>query len=154
MKIERCTKRAFVVIGKAGSTLDGSDFISKLWADANAHFGEVEPFAKKDEHGRFVGFWGAMSDDSHSYKPWEDHFTKGLYLAGVECMDNAEAPAGWTKWIIPGYEYLCAEAENKDTFSEVLNYMRTYHLTLAGAVQEFYCPETGKSRLFFPIRLL
>ena len=36
MKIERCTKPAFVVIGKEGSTLDGPGFIQKLWADANA----------------------------------------------------------------------------------------------------------------------
>ena len=111
MKMERCTKPAFVVIGKEGSTLDGPGFIQKLWADANAHFSEVQPLAKRDEGGNLAGIWGAMSDFSHSFKPWEDDFRKGLYLAGVECVDDAQAPAGWAKWTIPGYEYLCAEVE-------------------------------------------
>ena len=62
--------------------------------------------AKKDANGGIVGIWGAMSDIYRSFKPWEDGFSKGLYLAGVECVDNAEAPEGWTKWIIPDYEYM------------------------------------------------
>ena len=99
-------KKAFVVIGKEGSTLDGAGFIQKLWDDANSHFGEVAHLAKKDANGGIVGIWGAMSDIYRSFKPWEDGFSKGLYLAGVECVDNAEAPAGWTKWIIPDYEYM------------------------------------------------
>ena len=94
-------KKSFVVIGKEGSTLDGEGFIQKLWDDANSHFGEVAHLAKKDANGGIVGIWGAMSDISRSFKPWEDGFSKGLYLAGVECVDNAEAPDGWTKWIIP-----------------------------------------------------
>ena len=92
-----------------------------------------------------------MSDVSRSFKPWEDNFSKGLYLAGVECVDEAEAPEGWTKWIIPGHEYLCAEVENGNTFSEVLDYMRTNAIPLAGAVHEFTCSGTGKKYLFFPI---
>ena len=50
MKIEKRTKDAFVVIGKEGSTLDGQGFIQALWLDANAHFSEVQPFAKTDEN--------------------------------------------------------------------------------------------------------
>ena len=102
MKVKRCAKESFVVIGKEGSTLDGEGFIQRLWVDANSHFGEVQHLAKKDENGNISGIWGAMSDFSHSFNPWED-FNKGLYLAGVECRDDAEAPNGWTKWIIPGY---------------------------------------------------
>ena len=41
MKIEKCEKGSFVVIGKEGSTLDGPGFIQKLWDDANSHFDEV-----------------------------------------------------------------------------------------------------------------
>ncbi len=152
MKIENRTKETFVVIGKEGSTLDGQGFIQKLWSDANSHFSEVQAFAKKDKHGNLVGIWGAMSDCSHSYKPWEDNFSKGLYLAGVECTDDAEAPEGWTKWTIPGYEYLCAEYENENTFSEVLNYMASNDIALVGAVHDFTCPSSGKSYMFFPIR--
>ena len=62
MKIEKCIKESFVVIGKEGTTLDGSDFIQKLWEDANSHFSEVQQLAKKDEHGNIVGIWGAKSD--------------------------------------------------------------------------------------------
>ena len=124
MKIERCTKPAFVVIGKEGSTLDGPGFIQKLWADANAHFSEVQPLAKRDEGGNLAGIWGAMSDFSHSFKPWEDDFRKGLYLAGVECVDDAQAPAGWVKWTIPGYEYLCAEVEDENTSATSLSRRR------------------------------
>ena len=127
MKIERCTKPAFVVIGKEGSTLDGPGFIQKLWADANAHFSEVQPLAKRDEGGN---------------------------LAGVECVDDAQAPAGWVKWTIPGYEYLCAEVEDENTFSQVLDYMRENHLPLVGAVHDFSSPVNGKDYMFFPIRIL
>lgn len=154
MKIEKCTKESFVVIGKEGSSLEGPDFIQKLWADANSHFNEIKHLAKKDENGKLLGIWGAMSDCSHSFKPWEDNFSKGLYLAGVECEDTAEAPAGWTKWVIPGYEYFYVETESESTFSEVLNYLSTNHLTVVGAMHDYICPETGKNYVFFPIKKL
>ena len=154
MKLEKCIKETFAVIGKMGSTMDGPGFILKLWSDANSHFSEVEPFAQKDENGNLVGIWGAMSDCSHSYQPWEDNFSKGLYLAGVECVDDAQAPEGWTKWIIPGYEYLCAEVESETTFSEVLEYMNTNSIDLVGAVHDFTCPLNGKNYMFFPIRTI
>lgn len=153
MKIEKCTKKSFVVIGKEGSTADGAGFIQKLWDDANSHFGEVQHLAKKDENGGLCGIWGAMSDFSCSFQPWED-FNKGLYLAGVECVDGAEAPDGWTKWVVPGYEYICAERENDDSFSEVIAYLKDNSISLAGAVHDFTCPKTGKSYMLFPIKKL
>ena len=152
MKIEIRTKASFSVIGKEGATLDGQGFIQKLWEDANSHFGEVQPLAKKDEKGTLVGVWGAMSDNTRSFKPWEDNFSKGLYLAGVECVDDAQAPEGWTKWTIPGYEYLCAEVESERTFSDVMEYMNANSIPLAGAVHDFTCPSSGKNYMFFPIR--
>ena len=99
MKIEKQMKSSFSVIGKEGSTLDGQGFIQKLWEDANSHFDEVQSLAKRDENGNLVGIWGAMSDCTHSFKPWEENFSKGLYLAGIECTDDAQAPDGWTKWV-------------------------------------------------------
>ena len=153
MKIERCEKESFVVIGKEGSTLDGAGFIQKLWDDANSHFEEVQHLAKKDENGKLGGIWGAMSDFSRSFQPWED-FERGLYLAGVECYDDAEAPDGWTKWVIPGYEYLYVVCEGEDTFSKVIAYMEENDISLAGAVHDFTCPQTGKNYMFFPIRKL
>lgn len=152
MKIEKRIKPSFSVMGKEGSTLDGQGFIQKLWEDANSHFGEVQSLAKKDEHGDLVGIWGTMSDFSRSFKPWEDNFSKGLYLAGVECVDDAQPPKGWTKWTIPGYEYLCAEVESGSTFTDMLDYMKQNELALVGAVHDFTCPSSGKNFMYFPIR--
>lgn len=154
MKVNRCIKESFTVIGKEGSTAEGEGFIQKLWEDANSHFAEVQHLAKKDENGNIIGIWGAMTDFSRSFNPWEDHFSKGLYLAGVECDDHAEAPEGWTKWVIPGFEYLYVECGNGDTFSEMMNYLETNQITLAGAVHDFTCPQTGKNYMYFPIRKL
>ena len=109
--------------------------------------------AKKDEDGNISGIWGAMSDFSRSFQPWED-FNKGLYLAGVECNDDAEAPDGWTKWVIPGYEYIYVERENGGIFPEVIQYLADNNITLVGAVHEFTCPQTGKGYMFFPIKKL
>ena len=154
MKIETCVKDAFVVIGKEGSTADGQGFIQRLWEDANGHFGEVAPLAKKDESGNLVGIWGAMSDCSRSFRPWEEDFSKGLYLAGVECVDDAQAPEGWTKWTVPGYEYLRVEMDHPDTFSEALDYLAANGLSLAGAIHDFTNPSDGKNYMFFPVRKL
>lgn len=151
MKMERSKKEAFVVIGKEGSTNDGAGFIQRLWDDANAHFAEVQALAKKDEDGNAGGIWGAMSDFSRSFKPWEDNFTKGLYLAGVECEDGAEPPEGWTKWVVPGYEYIYVENEGEGTFAEVIQYLEDNHIPLVGAVLDFNCPAEGKGYMFFPI---
>lgn len=154
MKIERCEMPAFAVIGKEGTTSDGEGFITRLWKDANSHFEEVAHLAAKDENGNLLGIWGAMSDMSRSFRPWEDGFTKGLYLAGVQCALDKEAPAGWTKWIIPAYEYLYAECDATDTFAQMIRYMEESGIRLAGAVHDFRCPETGKNFMFFPIRKL
>lgn len=120
MKVKKCVKESFVVIGKEGSTLDGDGFIQKLWEDANGAFCEIQHLAKKDEQGNIAGIWGAMSDFTYSFKPWEENYTKGVYLAGVECDDDAAAPEGWTKWNIPGYEYLYVECDGYDIFSEMM----------------------------------
>lgn len=147
-------ERIFVVIGKEGSTNDGEGFIQKLWEDANNHFNEVKQLAKKDDKGNIVGVWGAMSDLSRSFLPWENGFTKGLYLAGIECIDQSEAPVGWTKWVIPGYEFIYVENESNNTFQKVIQYLQENDRTLVGAVHDFNCPENGKGYMFFPIRKL
>jgi predicted transcriptional regulator YdeE len=154
MEINTCKKESFLVIGKEGSTNDGKDFIPKLWAEANSHFHEVEPFAKKDESGNILGIWGAMSDLSRSFQPWEDNFSKGLYLAGIEVRENTKAPTGWTSWTIPAYEYIYVKNNGVDTFSDVITYMKEHDIVLVGAVQEFTCPEEGQGYLFFPIAKL
>lgn len=154
MEVKRCIKESFTVIGREGSTADGEGFIQRLWEEANSRFGEVEHLAKREEDGGIAGIWGAMSDFSRSFKPWEDGFSRGLYLAGVECADDAEAPEGWTKWVIPGFEYVYAECEDGDTFPKMIDYLTVNHMALAGAVHDFTCPRTGKQYMFFPVRRL
>ena len=151
MKIEKCRKAAFAVMGKEGSTKEGEGFIQRLWADANSHFEQISPFAKRDADGKPVGIWGAMTDFSRSFKPWDD-FNRGLYLAGAECRDDAEAPEGWVKWVLPAYDYLVVECEGNNTFSDMWQYMKENSIPLAGAVYDYSCPQTGKDYMFFPIR--
>ena len=69
MKIENKMKKSFSVIGKEGTTYDGQNFIKKLWEEANEHFNEISDLAKKNEDGKLIGIWGAMSDLSRSYQP-------------------------------------------------------------------------------------
>lgn len=154
MEMERCKKESFTVIGKEGSTEDGVGFLERLWEAANTRFMEIAHLAKRDEEGNIAGIWGAMSDFSRSFQPWEAGFSSGLYLAGVECVDGAEAPEGWTKWVIPGYEYLYTVNENTNTFPEALRYLQEQGLSLAGAVHDFHCPQTGKDYMFFPVAKL
>ena len=112
-------KEAFSVLGKEGSTQQGPGFIQALWEDANGHFAQIAHLAKRDGQGNLLGVWGAMTDMSRSFLPWEENFQKGLYLAGVECVDTAQPPAGWTKWTIPGFEYRVVE-QGPGAFAQAL----------------------------------
>ena len=154
MKIERCEMPAFAVIGKEGATSEGDGFVARLWEDANSHFGEIAALAAKDENGHLLGVWGAMTDMSRSFQPWEDGFTRGRYLAGVQCDLNQQAPEGWTKWIIPAYEYLYTECTEPNIFAQMIAYLQANSIALVGAVHDFTCPQTGKNFMFFPIRKL
>ncbi|MBP7402677.1 MAG: GyrI-like domain-containing protein [Clostridia bacterium] len=154
MDFSSCIKESFTVIGLEGSTRDGGGFIQALWKEANARFAEVSALAARNEQGDMLGIWGAMSDFSRSFLPWEDGFTKGLYLAGIETSADAEAPTGWTRWTVPGFEYLTCRDEGPDTFAAGLEQLRDRRLPLAGAVHEFTCPEDGQRYLYFPIRRL
>jgi len=154
MNLKRIKKESFVVIGKEGSTLDGKGFVEKLWLDANAHFDEIEHLVKKDANGKLCGIWGVMSDFSRTFLPWQNNFSEGLYLAGVECKEDAIAPSGWTKWIIPGYEYLYVECEEDYPFNKVIAYMQENNISLEGAAYDYTCPTTRKDFIFFPIKKL
>ena len=153
MEIKRCIIKSFSVIGKEGSTHDGDNFIVELWETSNKDLHEIEPLAKK-ENGEFVGVWGLMSDFSRKFFPWENNYSQGLYLAGVEVIDGAIAPKGWVKWTVPSMEYVYFSAGNdyKDAFIKGLTYLNNNKLDLVAAVQEFYCPVEKQLYLFFPIR--
>lgn len=95
-----------------------------------------------------------MTDFSRSFLPWEEGFSQGLYLAGAECRDDAQAPDGWTKWVVPGFEYYRVECDREGVFSEMIAWLAAQDIPLAGAVHDFTCPKTGKNYMLFPIRKL
>ena len=150
MAVLRILKPRFTVIGIEGSTDDGDGFIEKLWSEANARFSEIEALCKRDSDGAFAGFWGAMTDFTRSFKPWED-FSKGLYLAGAECVDEAVPPRGWTKWTVPSFEYLCFDRE-EFSFSQAMEHVKENGFSMAGAVHDFTDPRTGKGYIYVPIK--
>ena len=152
--MERIIKPAFSVIGMEGSTADGPGFIQALWDKANSRFGEVAALAKTNPDGSLCGVWGAMSDFSRSFLPWEDGFTRGLYLAGVEVKDDARPPEGWVRWDIPGFEYVRVENAAPDVFPRTLAALEAEGLPLVGAVHDFTDPAVGKEYMCFPVRKL
>lgn len=154
MDIERIVKPSFSVIGLAGSTEDGPGFIQRLWEEANARFPEAAPLAKTGPDGALSGIWGAMSDFSLSFLPWEDGFSRGLYLAGIEAREDAQPPEGWVKWTIPGFEYLKTEITGPDTFQRMIGWMEKEGISLAGAVHDYTDPATGRGYMLFPVRRL
>lgn len=152
--MERWVKPGFVVIGMEGSTEEGADFISRLWNEANGRFQEVAALAKTKPDGSLMGIWGAMSDMSRSFRPWEENFSRGLYLAGVECREDAQPPAGWTRWDVPGFEYIRVKNDAPDVFPRTLACLAVEGLSLAGAVHDFTDPATGQGYMCFPVRKL
>ena len=152
--MEHIIKPAFAVVGLEGATTDGPDFIARLWEQANSRFGEVAHLAKTNADGSLCGVWGAMTDFSRSFQPWEDHFSQGLYLAGVEVREDAQPPEGWVRWDIPGYEYIRVENNAPDVFPRTLALLARDGLSLAGAVHDFTDPATGTEYMLFPIQKL
>lgn len=159
MEVKVVTKRSFTVFGKEGrGEASHSDrWIPPLWQDARQNLGEIISMAKLDTTGHLAGFWGAMSDTEHTFKPWGE---QGLYLAGCEVADGTPAPPGWAKWVLPSYRYAVTKC-TKETYGEAFGYMRKVYmpknsLSLAGAVQEYYSPkdQDGTLYLFFPIQKL
>lgn len=152
--LKHVTLSAVTVIGKEGSTWDDQGIVPKLWDDANAHFAQVAPLAKRNLQGQLVGIWGAMSDRKRTFAPWEDNFSKGLYLAGVACKEDAEAPEGWTKWVLPASEYVVVPNTREESFHMGLDMLREEGLELVGAAQDFTDPVSGQMYIYYPIRRL
>ena len=108
-----------------------------------------------------IGKEGSTLDgEGFIQKLWNDansHFNEiahlALYLAGVECFDDAKAPDGWTKWTIPGYEYIVVE-NHEGVFEETIRKINEKGIALVGAVHDYTDPATGKDYLYFPIREL
>lgn len=158
MEIKIIDLPMIAVIGKEGLCTTEKNIVEQLWREANSHFDEVAALGMKNSDGTYVGFWGAMSDESKSFRPWTHQFTRGLYLAGVETYADAIAPEGWTKWVMPARKYIVVDVEPNRygaIFDEVIN--RTISekgMKLAGAVCDYTEPATGKNKLFFPVESL
>jgi len=152
MDFQKISLPAFSVIGKEGSTDDGPGFIAALWDSANSAFGEVAHLAVHDESGAPM-VWGLMSDMSMAFRPWEDNFTKGRYLAGVQVSEDAVPPAGWVKWTSPAYEYVAAPSGAPDSFPKALEYLASNGLSLAGAAYDLTIPGKGMC-IYLPIKKL
>ncbi|MFC5405867.1 GyrI-like domain-containing protein [Cohnella soli] len=149
-------KKAFTVIGKLGQgyASESQSWIPTLWQEANGNFEEIRSLAKVDDGGNIVGIWGAMSDLFGQFNRWTN---QGKYLAGCEVLEDAIAPAGWTKWTIPAYKYAvikCNHNTYQKIFNEMVNeFLPNHNFTIVGAVHEYYNPvETnGELYLYFPI---
>ena len=141
---------AFTVIGIAGSSDDGEGFVHRVWDEANRRFGEVAGIAKYNEQGQ-PAVWGLMSDMGMGFRPWEDGFSKGRYLAGVEVEDDAVAPEGWEKWVSPAYEYIVAPQDGPDAFHRAISWLTGNGMHLAGAAYDRIMPGTD-GFIFLPIR--
>lgn len=158
MEIKIIDLPMITVIGKEGLCTAEKNIAWQLWQEANSHFHEVAALGMKNSDGTYVGFWGAMSDESMSFRPWTHQFTRGLYLAGVETYADAFAPEGWTKWVMPARKYMVVDVESnryREIFDEVINNtISEKGMKLAGAVCDYTEPATGKNKLFFPVASL
>ena len=143
------------IIGKEGFCTEESNVVQELWKQANENFSEVQELGMKEKDGSYVGFWGAMSDETMSFLPWTMNYSRGYYLAGIETYQDAEAPEGWKKWILPARSYLVMEVTPEhymDVFRDgLMHQLPARNKKLCGAVCDFTEPATGKNFLFFPV---
>ena len=143
------------IIGKEGLCTKEKNIVQDLWKQANSSFSEIADLGMKNPDGSFVGFWGAMSDETLSFLPWTDGFSRGLYLAGIEADEDAAVPDGWVKWVLPARKYLVTDVAPEsygETFRDVINSLiPELGMKLAGAVCDFTEPATGQNKLFFPV---
>ena len=87
MKYEIIDLPIIAIIGKEGLCTKEKNVVHDLWHQANSNFSDIADLGMKNADGSFVGFWGAMSDETMSFMPWTDGFSRGLYLAGIEVYE-------------------------------------------------------------------
>src|SRR5574344_703251 len=157
MKFRLIHKSAFQVIGKEGSTDEGEGFIKKLYLDLEKHFTDIEPFVKKVK-GKVEGQYGLMSDFAYKFKPWEENFTKGLYLAGPVLSSKGldHDIKGFKVWSVKEQDYFEVELEKDDNYQEVFNHFVYYQIpfemkTLSGAAFDYYSFSKQKQYILFPV---
>ena len=155
MNITRVNLPEIAIIGKQGLCTKDNNLAKELWIQANSHFAEVASLGMKEMDGSYVGFWGAMSDESMSYLPWTDNFSRGYYLAGIEVYRDTKVPDGWVKWILPSRTYLKVLVETGHYFeifhNVIQNIIKGMKMKLSGAVCDYTKPATGMNYILFPV---
>lgn len=143
------------IIGKQGLCTKNNNIVQELWNQTNAHFAEVAHLGMKEKNGSYVGFWGAMSDETMSFLPWTDNFSCGYYLAGIEVYKDTIVPDGWMKWTMPARTYLKVlidSSQYMQIFDNVIKViLPKMNMELCGAVCDYTEPATGKNYLLFPV---
>ena len=155
MKYEIIDLPIITIIGKEGLCTKEKNVVNDLWHQANSNFSDIADLGMKKTDGSFVGFWGAMSDETLSFLPWTDGFSRGLYLAGIEVNEDTPVPDRWIKWVLPARKYLVTEVNPEsygETFRNVIDsVIPGLGMKLAGAACDFTDPATGQNKLFFPV---
>ena len=67
------------IIGKEGLCTKEKNVVQDLWQQANSNFCEIADLGMKNADGSFVGFWGAMSDETMSFMPWTERRNNVIY---------------------------------------------------------------------------
>lgn len=147
---------SFSVLGREGSTEDGPGFIQGLWQAANEHFQEIAPYVLFEKSGAPQRLWGLMSDPTRSLAPWEDDFSRGLYLAGAQCRPDAPVPDGWAKWDVPALRMAVVPVQGDPgaAFREGLVFLEREGLKMAAAAFDMTVPAEGASYVCFPVERL
>ena len=155
LKYEIVDLPKIAIIGQEGLCTKEKNVAQDLWKQTNLRFSDIADIGMKNADGSYVGFWGAMSDETMSFMPWADDFSRGLYLAGIEVYEDTAAPDGWVKWVMPARKYLVTEVDldsYEETFRNVINHLiPELGMKLAGAACDFTEPATGQNKLFFPV---
>ena len=154
MEFKTLIKEPFCVIGKEIFTWDGDGMIPKLWEIVDKDFAAIEPVILKDEAGKPLAKWGAMSSKKRDFSMWEENGSVGLYLAGYEALLDAEAPKGWTKWIVPGFEFKLGKIEGEGYFYRAFEELTNMGMKPVAATENWIDQETGEFYFAFPVKKL
>jgi len=154
--IQEVKKKAFTVIGKEGSgpSADSAKWTDPLWKEFRTDYAEIKQLVKKDKSGT-AGFWGVKSDIDGKFEMWGG---EGIYLAGAEVEDKAEAPAGWVKRKVPERKYLvvqCSEDDYDEVYERVVyEYIPSRFYELTAEVLEYYPRNSMRDDvyLYFPVK--
>ncbi len=155
MNIQTCTLEPFAVIGLVRENNGLYDTNTALWQELNRRGQALQELAKRDEDGDIMGAWGLLNNQTHNFRLTTKPGTKIFYMAGLEVEDEAAAPAGFTKWIAPGGEYLYAPVEENKlaTLGQLLQYAQDHELEPNGYPFDFMPPEGEMPYIFLSVKV-